>query len=451
MFNGIRNRIYAHWQDWLDGFWLVPGLVALLGPLLALLLLWLDSLGSIPPSILTFGGSVNEARTLLSIVVSALITVAGVVLSITIVTLQLVSSQFTPRALRALLSDRITQATFGGFLGIFVYCMIVLISLRDPIEGVESGFLPRLGVGIALELIFLAVVLLVVFFSHISSVIQVSHIASRLAHQTLASITHLYPVSKRAVYGEDGTALVQKWQQEAEPVRIFAQDVGYIQSIDLEHLTESVPYDSSRLQLLVCPGDFVTQTTVLMKLWSLKAVMPEHISALQGVVALARERDLAQDAAFGVRQLADICLRALSPAINDPSTAVLCIGYLRSLLERIANAPAPASVHRFAQKSILVARYYSFDEYMSVFLEIGTYASNNPRVVGALLDAILSIANATCTDTCDERYPFLLSLATTIVEQMLQKEHSQLDRDVIVKELEQLKSLVQQKSIAYRD
>ncbi len=431
MLSRIRNRLRARWQDLLDGFWFIPGLIALVGPLLALLVLWLDSTGHTATEILTFGGNASEARTLLSIVVSALITVTGIILPITLVTLQLVSSQFTPRALRALLSDRITHTTFGGLLGIFIYCTIILISLRDPSEGGESGFLPRQGIEIAIMMIFLTVLLLGIFISHTVSAIQVSHIASRLAHQTFASIEHPYLPPQKAESEDNSTELMQVWSKEREPIRIFAPDAGYIQTIDLHHLIQIVKKHHVRMHVKVCPGDFVTQGTAIIELWPPSARVHEEIVALRELFALARERDLAQDAAFGIRQLADICLRALSPAINDPSTAILCIGYLRALLERITSTPDPKSVYHFAEDTILITRYHTFKEYISVFSEIGTYAADNVRVVSTLLDSIISIASHTYSLLQRERFPLLYSISQKIAQHVLQQGPAQYDQDEI--------------------
>src|SRR5450432_4082089 len=140
------NRILGdYWRTLLNTFWFVPGLISLIGPLLAFFLLKLDHDLNLDRAIFIFSGGVTEANTILSTIAGSLITVAGLAFSITIVVLQLVSSQYTPRALREFLQDRVTQAIAGGFFAIFAYSLLVLATLREP-SPTTPGFLPTVRI-----------------------------------------------------------------------------------------------------------------------------------------------------------------------------------------------------------------------------------------------------------------------------------------------------------------
>ena len=185
VFNDYRRALF-------NTFWFVPALVSFMGPLLAILFLFIDSHLSIGQEHIIFHGRTAEASILLSTIAGSLITVAGLAFSITIVVLQLVSSQYTPRALRGFLQDRTTQVIAGGFFAIFAYAMIVLASMSEP-SLADQGFLPALSTLVAIGLGFLGLAFLLIFVHHTGRIIQVSDIAARLTAQTLLAIEHAYP------------------------------------------------------------------------------------------------------------------------------------------------------------------------------------------------------------------------------------------------------------------
>ncbi len=165
------NKVFEDYlRKLLNTFWFMPGLVSLLGPLLAFLFLELDHHLSLDHEPFLFHGGTAEADTILSTIAGSLITVAGLTFSITIVVLQLVSSQYTPRALRGFLQDRVTQAVAGGFFAIFAYSLLVLAVVRDP-SPIGRDFYPTLSVTLALGLGFLGLALLLTFVHHTGQVI----------------------------------------------------------------------------------------------------------------------------------------------------------------------------------------------------------------------------------------------------------------------------------------
>ena len=179
------------WRHLINGFWFVPLLISLLGPLLAFFFLALDNyVGEVDRTFL-FSGGAAEASIILSTIAGSLITVIALTFSITILVLQLVSSQYTPRALRGFLQDRVTQVVAGSFFAISTYCLIVLTTLPDS-SSRNPSFFPTISVTVALILGSFGLVLLLIFVHHTGSVIQVTDITARIATQTMEAMDVQY-------------------------------------------------------------------------------------------------------------------------------------------------------------------------------------------------------------------------------------------------------------------
>ncbi len=349
MLNDFNRMFNDYGRMLLNTFWFMPALISLIGPLLAIIFLNLDHYLNPDRGMFIFSGGVTEANTILSTIAGSLITVAGLAFSITIVVLQLVSSQYTPRALRGFLQDRVTQAVAGGFFAIFAYSLIVLGAIRESSAPADGGFLPALSITIAIGLGFLGLALLLIFVHHTGRIIQVSDIAAHLTVQTMQAIDQL-PYAEwesKALQKGKVSQLIQTWYTEEESAHIQATRPGYVQRIELVHLIRSHLFAGLHLRLHVCPGDFVTEETLIAEIWPAQAVNEERRKSIHKNIIIERERDIAQDVRFGVRQLADIALRALSPAINDPTTGVLCIKYLQAVFEHLVDRLPQMGDYRF--------------------------------------------------------------------------------------------------------
>jgi uncharacterized membrane protein len=176
---------------------------------------------------------------------------------------------------------------------------------------------------------------------------------------------------------------VQQWEAAATPYRIYATRSGYVQSIAFHYLLRAFARlgPGLRMHLAVCPGDFVTPQSVLAHVWSSHTLEEASVSLIRRSVIVLNQRDMIQDAAFGIRQLTDIALRAMSPAVNDPTTAVNCIQYLQAVFEHLAHRALPSAIHHAADgSSVLVARYRTFHEYLQAFVEIGRVTTDNALI-----------------------------------------------------------------------
>lgn len=403
------------WRNTVDGFWFVPGALALAYVALALLLIEVDRAAGGEQGVrYGFGGDAGAARDVLTTIAGSLITVAGLAFSITIVVLTMVSSQFTPRALRSFLADRVNQVVAGTFVGIFAYSLVVLRAVRG--DDVGERFVPGLSVSVAILLALVALALLLVFIHHMGQSVQLAHIVARIGKQTLRAIETLYPERYGREVEPGADELVERWRREGSPAVVSPARPGYVQSVEPDRIAELLAAPGVRLRVAARPGDFVTEADPLVEAWPAEAVSEENADAVRDCVTVANEREVGQDAAFGLRQLADIALRGLSPGVNDPSTALAALGYARAALEGLAEREIPAGERRFGEvTAVLESR--TFDELVEEPVgEVARYAAASARVATGLLDLLAAVAERASAAGAADRLPVLARLVEAVVE-----------------------------------
>lgn len=423
------HRLLTPWIAVRESFWLVPGAIVVALALLALGLVQLDH--SLPQPI-AFGGDASAARGILSTVAGSLATVAGVTLSLTVVTFQLVAGQYSPRAVRTLVQDRMIQLTAGVFVGVVGYCLLVLRVIRSGEDGEQ--FVPRLGVTGAIVLALGALVLLIVFVHHVARTIRVENIAADVARETLRSLDELYPETIGQATEEPDEPAV------AGGAIAYADRPGFVQTVTVDDFAGGLPA-GSRLELHVAPGDFITELTPLATLRPLPDDEEAFAAAMRRGIAVTSERTLEQDAAFGLRQLTDIALRAISPSLNDPTTAIACIGYLGACLERLATRALPAREREVGDATI-VARRRRFEEYVEPFVELSRYGREDARVVAALLDALARPTESASAVGASGRVATLRAAASAIAEPALADARTEHDRRIVQRALDAVQQQV---------
>jgi uncharacterized membrane protein len=367
----MTGRRKSLWLNLPSSLGFIPGLLAAAFALGGVLLVELDKHVQLGGVAFVFQGDGSAARTVLSVIAGSLITVAGLTFSITMVVLQLAASQFSSRILRTFFGDRITQVTIGTYVGTFVYAILVLRAVGS--YG-DAGFVPRLSVTLACLLGIAAVVLLIVFLHHTSQMIQVSHVTASVARGTLARAARLYPHAYGAPVEEVGADdLLERWRAEP-PAQFLPTRPGFVQHVDLDQLADRLGGSADRVAILVCPGDFASLDSPFAEVWPRTAAEACR-APLRAAVLVADERDLRQDVDFGIRQLADTAIKAMSPGINDPMTAVTCIGYLRSLLVFLTQRAPPPGVRSFPKQGLtMVTRRRELDVSLESLVQIGRYA-----------------------------------------------------------------------------
>lgn len=345
--------------------WFVPALCTVASAGLALLLIWVSGATDLETDNLPliFSAGVDGARAMLQAIAGSIITVAGVTFSITIVALQLTSTQFSPRVLRNFLRDRGNQLVLGAFMGTFTYTLLVLRSIHSGDEN-ASAFVPALAISGALVLTLISLGLLIWFIHHISVRIQVTSILASVADDTLETIDRLV---RRWEGDEDrdwrpsthptpatappSGSVTDEIRPDAEHL-LPAEDSGYLQFVNMDRLVEVAREGDGCLRLLLPPGAWVQRGAPLAA-WEPGGGdapdLEEMSRAVGEALGLGHERSMSEDVAFGIQQIVDIVLKALSPSVNDPTTAMNGIDRLVQVL--VAAGTVPDAPRSFADTS----------------------------------------------------------------------------------------------------
>ncbi|MFV2103521.1 DUF2254 domain-containing protein [Micromonospora sp. LOL_024] len=360
-----------------EGFWFIPALFAV-GAVVAAVGLSLLELRLMLPveSILPSGPA--GARSLLSSIITAMISFTALVFSITVVALQLASSQYSPRVLRTFLQDRIIQATLGTFVATFLFAMVVLAALPAS----DSERLPELSLAVSMSLVLASTAMFIYYLHHITTVMRVSHIIAAIGAQTRRTIERYVP--EREVPAAAVGEVVQV---------VPAPEAGVVTDVDLSLLARLAREHDCAVTVVPAPGDFVVSGAPLLHTHRLPTGTPRPLSAERVVqtVTIDVERTPGQDVGFGIRQLADIATRALSPATNDVTTAVRAVQEAHELLRCLATRPDPARAVRDDDGTVRVrANHPTYDTYLAMIIdEVRSAADRQPRV-SQLLDAVVA-------------------------------------------------------------
>jgi len=365
-----------------------------------------------------FGAGAEGARGMLSTIAGSMMTVVGVTFSMTLVTLALASTQYTSRILRNFMGDRVMQVVLGIFTGIFTYCLIVLRTIRSVDEG---GFIPSLAVSFAVVLAIGGIVALIFFIHHIADSIQASSIIASVAAETMVAVDRFFPGNLGNAPPEDAedqpplTLPERNWQ--AVPVN----GNGYIQSVDNATLLRLAREQKTIVRMERGIGEFVVNGIPLASLALEGPLAKETVADLQAAYSIDRHRTVEQDCAFGIRQLVDMALRALSPGINDTTTAVMCVDYLTAILGRLASRSIP-SPHRYEEGEL---RVITFEQTFAglvakSFDQIRGSAAGNLGVMLRMLGALQTIASLTTSPNrrrvLDDQAQWIAELAGRTIE-----------------------------------
>ena len=297
-----------------------------------------------------FAGGAESVRLMLSAIATSMITVCCITFSLTIASLAQVSGQLTARVLRNFMTNATNKLVLGFFVGLFVYCIIVIRTIRlkdDP----AGPFLPALSVFMGMLLAVVGVGVLIYFIHYVALSIQASTVVSSVANEALKTIDQLYPRSLSADAQEVPPALPPA--DTHQPVQgVSAHTNGYVQLIDEPALIRFAIAAGIIVRVDAGTGDFVTQQSPLVSLiGSGQPVGPATRKAINRAFSIRRTRTIDGEIAFGIRQLVDIALKALSPASEDTTTAVLALDYLSAVLVRLVQRQLqPAATESFIPK-----------------------------------------------------------------------------------------------------
>lgn len=405
-----------------EQFWFIPALLCVIAAVLAEALVLVDRHTLLSEAIDLILVGERGSRAILTAIAGSSLAVAGTTFSITIAVLALTSSSYGPRLIRNFMADRANQFVLGVYVATFLYSLLVLTAVRPaPIDGVV--FVPHLAVSFAVLLAVLNIGVLIYFIHHISDSIQISTIARRVRTDLHATIDRLYPLEVHAQEQHpDGDAEHEAYLEEGAEVR--AGRSGYITAIRHEDLVAHAQEADAIIALKVHPGRYVLDDTVLALVHP-----PEGAEVLeQGVragVSVGDSRTPWQDIDFAVQQLTELAVRALSPAVNDPFTAINALDDLSSALALLARrrTPSPRWLDGVGRLR-LHAPYLDVVELTSNVLDhMRWYATASPSVMHSALDLVNRVGRQTEDDDLRERLRSQVRLLVAAFEAAGPQEH----------------------------
>jgi len=350
---------------------------------------------ALPPWVIS--GSADAARQILTTIAAALITVVGVVFSIILVTLTLASTQFGPRMLRNFIRDRGTQLTLGTFVATFVYSILVLVSIGT---GSHGDFVPHISVTVTLGLMVIDMGVLIYFIHHTSISIQLPQVIAGIAADLADAIEEQGSGGAGRAQPENGPSAVELLARaEAGGGAVLAPVSGYVQFIKHQNLVRLAAEADAVISLEHRPGHFIVSGHRFATVWPPEAA-PLVSKALGRAHVIGPYRTLTQDASFGIDQLVEIAIRALSAAVNDTFTALTCIDWLGENLCKIVTRWHPARVYRDGQGFIrIIAAEPAYERLVQrSFEKIRQSSLGMPAVMIRELEALARIMTETTSE-----------------------------------------------------
>lgn len=376
--------------------WPVPTLGIVLALVAAVSLTHLDvSIDSALPDTVTywiFGGDADAARSILGSLASSLITVTSLTFSLTVVTLQLASSQFSPRLLRTFTRDRVVQVTLALFLGTFVFALTVLRTVRSSTDAVEE-FVPQILVTVTYLLTIASVIGLVLFLAHLAQEIRVETMLRTVHREAAETIDRTLRDLETTEHND---------QQPGEgSVPLLAPRSGFVTYVQSRQLAESATKLDAVIMVTVAIGGSIVEDTPIGRAWPSDPARPltdddrdqlQH--GLDRAVGIGFERTPIDDVSFGLRQLTDIAAKALSPGVNDPTTATHALGHSSALICALARLPLGDERVRDDQDTLRgLVRRPTFPDLLRLAIDQPRrYGANEPQVAERIYQMLSEVA-----------------------------------------------------------
>ncbi len=403
----MQPRVLKLLENVRSSYWFVPTVMAVAALILGASIVYVDAtIGSDWLDGLSWyqSNKPDGAQEVLSTIAGSAITVAGVVFSITIVSVSFAASQYGPRVLTNFMRDRGNQVTLGTFIATFLYCLIVLRTIRG---GDEGDFVPDLAIIVALILALCSIAVLIFFIHHVPRSIHVNSVVAGIGRQLITSLDERFPetIGRSGKSPEDHEAAIPASLRDrvlgpaSNVTPILSPGTGYIEVIDDERLMEIASRSELVLRLQYQPGDYIHAGRSFALAWPGAQVADDDVKQLQDTFAVSTTRTPLQDTRFLVDELVEVGTRALSPGVNDPFTAITCLDWLGAALSEAARRKLP-SPYRLDDGGHLrvIATPVTFDGYVERGL--GQFRQYLATDKNACLHALLTIERvaAACVD-----------------------------------------------------
>jgi len=387
--------------------WFLPGLMILFSIFLALTLIEVDS--SVKSKWLIhyprlFGLGADGSRGMLTAIASSMLTVAALAFSLTLAAVTQASGQFTPRIFRNFMRDRANQFALGYFVSVFAFCLIVLRTIRGADE---VKFVPSLAVLSGLILAIGGVLVLIFFIHHIADSLQITTILNNITDETKQAVQKMFPREM----GEPATEMEKSETWRAEDVKkwkkIPAREAGYVQDVDTDGLLEFAAANGILIEMRRGVGQFAGTGATLAKI-APDTETPnldteigcKKIEKVSEFFSLDRHRTIEKDVGFGIRQIVDIALKALSPGVNDTTTAIGCIDNLGEIVASIARRQMPAKIRSKDGVPRVITLAPDFQEYVeTAFDQIRISGKANLAIFERLITTITFVAERAVNET----------------------------------------------------
>ena len=389
----LRLRPLALLSRLRSTYWFVPSVVTVAAVSLAVLLIAIDRSYPNSTGLLgwAYGGGADGARSLLSAVAGSIMTVVSVTFSVMVVALTVSSQHFGPRLLNSFMRDNAAQLVLGTFTGTFAYCLMVLRTVRGNGDG-YSAFVPHLAVTAAIILTLISVGMLIFYVHHIATSLQVSEITAGVAQDLERTVSRLYPEP----FGGSTEPPVRNAPLAPDnAVTVHAGRSGYLKEIDSDAVLALAREHQTIIWLLARPGDFVIEDRPVAAVDPPPQDVDGFARRLLSTYIIGTDRTSTQDADFAVQQLVEVALRALSPGVNEPFTAITCIDRLGQGLTKLASRRIPGAVRSDDTGAVrVIAEPRTFVELVeAAFDPIARFSGPNPAIAQRLLETLGGLAD----------------------------------------------------------
>lgn len=380
-----------------ESFWFLPAVFGIGAVILAQALVFLDQYLTDHGDSIAFLDSLSAsaARSILTIIGTSMLTVAGTSFSITISVLATTSSTYGPRLVRNFLADRANQIVLAVFTSTFLYALVVLLSVRSETD-VGGGFVPTVSIYVAVAIGVLDVAVLVFFIHHIADSVQITTLQRRVQRDLLRAIALIYPAE-----APDGTTTRQPLPPLTEPAPVTTLTDGYVEHVDLDQLKRVAEKTGCVIDVVAMPGTYVVTGDPLVRVSP-----PVHalavVKSIRASFTTGTARTPLQDVRFALQQLVEVAVRGLASGANDPYTAVTALDLAATALVSLLNRPKAATALTGTDDKLQVRVHWPDpdDLIRDVFDGITTYGLEHPLVIDAairLADRLLDVAGPTTT------------------------------------------------------
>lgn len=433
------RKFQQFWYSLRASLWFIPGLMLFSSIVFALVLVEVD--GKIDRELLLeypriFGLGADGSRGMLTAIAGSMLTVATLAFSLTLSIIAQASGQYTPRILRNFMRDRVNQFILGYFVSVFAYCLVVLRTIRGADE---LKFVPSLAVIVGLVSALGGIIVLIYFIHHIATSLQLTNIIDGIVQDTLESINGIFPtgLGNPAEHEEDFEK-AEEIIDKKDWFDIICDRSGYIQLVDTDGLLDfAIDFDlivkmESGVGQFIGKGDVIA-TVAADDQKSAIISIDKITDAVNGFYTIYRFRSVEQDVGYGIRQIVDIALKALSPGVNDTTTAIICIDNLGVLISEIAYRSLPATV-RIKEKMVRVFVFApTFESFVeTAFDQIRISGKGNYAVFQRLAKAIELTGKNTHKKNRLEILSKQLELIADYSEQTLETKY---EKDKVIKSL----------------